>query len=122
MVHPELTGSCRALMLAGELHQLEQASKCGHRVASGMRYWLWTHWPGWRSIRAVRPSEKLAENVRRQRMSLGLSQEQVAKRAEVHPSEVSRIERGVREPRLDTIVRLARALDVEPARLLDGIR
>jgi len=34
---------------------------------------------------------------------------------------VSRLERCQRDPRLATIVKLARALGVPPARLLDGI-
>lgn len=62
-----------------------------------------------------------ARNVAATRANRGLSQTQVSKRSGVHVSEVSRIERGLREPRLSTIVRLARALEVEPARLLDGM-
>jgi transcriptional regulator with XRE-family HTH domain len=37
----------------------------------------------------------------------------------VHPTAIGRIERGGREPRLTTILRLASALDVEPGVLLD---
>jgi transcriptional regulator with XRE-family HTH domain len=38
-----------------------------------------------------------------------------------HASEISRLERGLRDPRLSTVVRLARALDVPVAALVDGI-
>jgi transcriptional regulator with XRE-family HTH domain len=36
-------------------------------------------------------------------------------------SEVSRLERSQRDPRLATIVKLAKALKIPPAKLLDGI-
>jgi transcriptional regulator with XRE-family HTH domain len=62
-----------------------------------------------------------ARNVAAARADRGLSQTQVSKRSGAHVTEVSRIERGLRDPRLSTIIRLARAMDVKPARLLDGI-
>jgi len=37
-------------------------------------------------------------------------------------SEVSRLERAKRDPRLGTIVKLGRALGIPPGRLLDGIQ
>jgi transcriptional regulator with XRE-family HTH domain len=39
----------------------------------------------------------------------------------VHPTAIGRLERGSREPRLSTILRLARGLDVEPGKLLDKL-
>lgn len=36
-------------------------------------------------------------------------------------SEISRIERGVREPRLTTLVRLVAGLEIDPADLFDGV-
>jgi transcriptional regulator with XRE-family HTH domain len=50
-----------------------------------------------------------------------MSQEALGFASGLHPTEVSRLERAVREPRLRTIVRLARALGVRPGDLLDGI-
>jgi transcriptional regulator with XRE-family HTH domain len=61
-----------------------------------------------------------ARNVAATRAKRKLSQTQVSKRSGVHSTEVSRIERGLRDPRISTIIRLARAMEVEPARLLDG--
>ena len=52
----------------------------------------------------------------------GLSQEALAERCRLHPTEISRLERGVRDPRLATMVRIARALGVAPAELLEGVR
>jgi transcriptional regulator with XRE-family HTH domain len=71
---------------------------------------------------AVTPEERFAANLRRQRRAKGLSQEQLAEKTGLHPSEVSRLERAVREPRLGTIVRLARGLGVSPAKLVNGIK
>lgn len=62
-----------------------------------------------------------AHNVAITRARQKLSQTQVSARSGIHVTEVSRIERGLRDPRLTTVVRLARALEVQPANLLDGI-
>lgn len=69
----------------------------------------------------MEPLEQFARNLRRERIKAGLSQERLGNACDLHPTEVSRLERAVREPRLSTVVRLARGLGVRPARLLDGI-
>ena len=61
------------------------------------------------------------ENLAREREAAGLSQEEVGIRAAVHRTEVSQLERAQRTPRIDTLVKLAGALGVEPSALLDGI-
>ncbi len=60
----------------------------------------------------------LGKNLRAERVRLGMSQEEVGHRSGVHPTEVSRIESGKRDPRVSTVVRLARALEIPPADLL----
>jgi transcriptional regulator with XRE-family HTH domain len=62
-----------------------------------------------------------AENVAAARAASGLSQSQVSGLSGIHATEVSRIERGLRDPRLSTIVRLAHALRVRPGQLLDDV-
>jgi len=69
--------------------------------------------------RAVR---RFGENVRAARKAKGWTQEELAHESGLAPVQVSRIERGVREIRLTTLVRLLAALDVSPDRLLDGLR
>ena len=49
----------------------------------------------------------------------GMSQGEVAKSANIYPSHVSDIERGRKQPTVGTLCRLARALRVHPADLLD---
>ena len=61
----------------------------------------------------------LGTNLRKARERLGLTQEQVAQRSGVHSTEVSRIEGGKRDPKVSTLERLARAVEVKPGRLLD---
>jgi transcriptional regulator with XRE-family HTH domain len=51
-----------------------------------------------------------------------MSQEDLAFACDMHPTEISRLERNVRDPRFTTIVRLARGLKIRPADLLEGLR
>jgi transcriptional regulator with XRE-family HTH domain len=64
---------------------------------------------------------RFAENLRRCRKQAGLSQEEVAVRASLHRTEVGLLERQARLARVDTLVKLAAALEVSPCDLLDGI-
>jgi transcriptional regulator with XRE-family HTH domain len=66
-------------------------------------------------------AERFTDNLLRARGSAGLTQEEIAFRAGLHRTEVGLLERGLRVPRIDTLVKLAGALGVEPAALLDGI-
>jgi transcriptional regulator with XRE-family HTH domain len=66
--------------------------------------------------------EQFAENLRRQRDRVGLSQEALADVCELHRTEISLLERSKRSPRLETIVILARGLGLSsPGELLKGI-
>lgn len=60
-------------------------------------------------------------NLRRRRRRLVLSQEELAKLAAVHRTEIGLLENGRRLPRIDTVVKLAASLEVTPNDLLDGI-
>ena len=68
------------------------------------------------------PEERFAANLRKHREAAKLTQEQLSAKTGLHPTEISRLERAVREPRLGTIVRLARGLGVSADRLVAGIR
>lgn len=58
------------------------------------------------------------EALREQRNAIGLSQEGLALRAAVDRTFVSQIERGVRQPTITTLWKLAEALQVSPSRLI----
>ena len=60
-------------------------------------------------------------NVRRLRKALGISQEELARRAGLHRTYVGGVERGERNVTLLVIKKLASALEVKPADLLKGV-
>jgi transcriptional regulator with XRE-family HTH domain len=60
----------------------------------------------------------IGQNVRMCRTRLGISQEELAFRADLHRTYVSGVERGVRNPTVLIVGRLAKALEVEPPALL----
>jgi transcriptional regulator with XRE-family HTH domain len=64
----------------------------------------------------------LGQRVRELRERLRLSQEQLAERADLHWTYVSGIERGKRNPGLNILGRLARALKVSLPELLTDLR
>lgn len=56
--------------------------------------------------------------VRAERQARGLSQERLAQLADLDRTHVQRLERGVYNPKLETIERIARALQRYPSELL----
>ena len=69
----------------------------------------------------VQDRQQFAANLRRQRLRRGLSQEALGNAAGLHRTEISLLERAGRDPRLSTITRLARALEIKAATLLNDI-
>lgn len=74
-----------------------------------------------RPVASAQPRRRFGANVRRHRLRLGLSQEALGFKCDLHMSEISRLERAKRDPRLGTIVAVARGLEVKPAELLEDI-
>jgi transcriptional regulator with XRE-family HTH domain len=69
----------------------------------------------------VDPTAQFAENMRRLRLAAGLTQERLSEVAQMDAAEISRLERGGRDPQLFTIVRVARGLGVTPSELLADV-
>jgi transcriptional regulator with XRE-family HTH domain len=69
----------------------------------------------------VEPRQRFAVNLRKARQKLGISQEELGFLCELHRTEISLLERGGREPRLATLVKLAGALETTPGALCEGI-
>lgn len=65
--------------------------------------------------------ERFGANVRAARHARGWTQEDLAEEAGLATVQISRIERGAREIRLTTLLRLVQALDVSPTLLLKGL-
>jgi transcriptional regulator with XRE-family HTH domain len=69
----------------------------------------------------VEPKLKVGENIRANRLRIGLTQEALADRSDMHPVEVGRAERGLRDLRISTVVKLAKGLGIPAADLLNGL-
>ena len=67
------------------------------------------------------PRLTFGANLRAARQHAGLTQEALGHRANFHPTEVNRIERGRRNPGLLTVVKLAKALEIPVSDLLTGL-
>jgi transcriptional regulator with XRE-family HTH domain len=64
---------------------------------------------------------RFSANLRRCRERADLSQEGLAALASMHRTAIGLLEKGARMPRIDTLVKLATALEIEPSVLMDGI-
>ena len=66
--------------------------------------------------------QQFGENVRHARHERGWTQEDLSAKTGLAVVQISRIERGKREIRLTTLIRLLDAFDVSPETLLSGLR
>ena len=69
----------------------------------------------------MNPVEQFGHNLREARKRKGWTQEDLAEKAGLTSVQVSRVERGAREIRLTTLLRLISALDSKPEHLLRGL-
>ncbi len=69
----------------------------------------------------MKPRERFSTNLRKARQQKGISQEELGYMCDLHRTEISLLERGGREPRMGTIVKLAGSLDTTPNELCDGV-
>jgi transcriptional regulator with XRE-family HTH domain len=63
----------------------------------------------------------LGQNVRQSREAKELTQEKLAEKAGLDPTYISGIERGLRNPGIKNVARLARALGLTTAELCRGV-
>jgi DNA-binding XRE family transcriptional regulator len=62
---------------------------------------------------------KIGQSVKQQRVRAFMTQEQLAKAAGISPRQLVRIERNEVEPRFSTILKLGKALGLDPSELVD---
>lgn len=67
-------------------------------------------------------TSSFARRLRNARRTHGLSQAELGSRAGISGSQVYRLEAADREPRLSTVIALARALGKDPAELVRDLR
>jgi transcriptional regulator with XRE-family HTH domain len=65
--------------------------------------------------------QRFAENLLRARRLSGLSQERLGQLAGLHRTEIGKLEYAERVPRIDSVVKLATALDISVDQLVDGL-
>ena len=63
----------------------------------------------------------LGQNVRRRREARELTQEKLAEKAGLDPTYISGIERGLRNPGIKNVAKLAKALGFSTAELCKGV-
>ncbi len=64
---------------------------------------------------------KLGLNLRKQRETRELTQEKLAEKAGLDPTYISGIERGLRNPGIKNVAKLAKALGITTAELCKGV-
>lgn len=64
---------------------------------------------------------RFRQNLARCRKRAGLSQDELSLRASIHRTEISQLERGLRVPHIDTLVKLRDALEASAEELLAGM-
>jgi transcriptional regulator with XRE-family HTH domain len=64
---------------------------------------------------------EFGRRLRKLRKQYGLSQVGLARRIDVHPTAIARMERSAREAQLSTILRIAQGIDVQPGTLLNDL-
>jgi transcriptional regulator with XRE-family HTH domain len=55
------------------------------------------------------------------RAKAGITQEELGQLSSIHRTEIGLLENGRRQPRLDTIIKIAGALEVDPCELIKGL-
>ena len=74
-----------------------------------------------KKMRGVEIGVRFGKSLVACRKRAGLSQEELGFRATLHRTEVGMLERGIRLPRIDTLIKLAGALEIPPGELLVGL-
>ncbi len=66
----------------------------------------------------ISPEDLLGSEIARLRKRIGLSQEELGFRADVHRTYISQLERGLKSPTLNMILKLSRALKASASKLM----
>ncbi|MBX3349100.1 MAG: helix-turn-helix transcriptional regulator [Nitrospira sp.] len=67
------------------------------------------------------PEVILGREIARLRRRIGISQEELGFRAEVHRTYISQLERGLKSPTLGILLKLSRALKVPASKIVDHV-
>lgn len=67
-------------------------------------------------------AQEIGRRIRVARQELGISLEDLGELSEINWTSVGKIERGVSSPTVETLVRLASALEMDPGVFVSGVR
>lgn len=67
------------------------------------------------------PLRDLGERIRQRRTELDLSQEDLAERSNLHRNYIGGVERGERNISLINILKIAKALELDPSELVENL-
>jgi transcriptional regulator with XRE-family HTH domain len=73
------------------------------------------------TVAAKQHRKILGETIRASRKKIGMSQERLAEKAELHHNYIGEVERGEKAATIDTLIKIAKALRVRPRELLDDL-
>lgn len=65
--------------------------------------------------------KQFAKVLQELRHESGLSQEELAEKCNLHDRYISFLERGLRQPTITTIFKLAKALNISPSQLIEKV-
>lgn len=66
-------------------------------------------------------AQEIGRRIREARHALGISLEDLGELAEVNWTSIGKIERGVSSPTVESLIRIASALEIDPGRFVAGI-
>ena len=66
-------------------------------------------------------AEQVGQVIRRLRVEKGISQELLSGLAGLDRTHYSKIERGLRSPTIETLFKIANALDIKPSKIIEEI-
>jgi transcriptional regulator with XRE-family HTH domain len=71
---------------------------------------------------SVSAAQSFGKQLAHYRAKAGITQEELGHLSSIHRTEIGLLENGQRQPRLDTIIKIAGALNVDPCELIKGLR
>jgi transcriptional regulator with XRE-family HTH domain len=73
-------------------------------------------------VRKATPEVLFGKEIARLRRRIGISQEELGFRADVHRTYISQLERGLKSPTLAVILKVSRALKASVSKLTDRVQ
>ena len=73
------------------------------------------------AVSSFKAHKLIGQNIRKRRQRIGMTQEKLAEKANLHPVYISQVERAERAVTIDALLRISKALGVRLRDLVDGL-